>query len=234
MVIDLKRILTGIFLVFFILIIFKFKLEPLLILLITTISFLEFFKINIIKYYKLIFIYIVYSIFIVFDNTYINFFLIIFFLISISFSFYKNKFNMFFFIVSVITSLYFFVLMSIENRHFFYICIFISFFNDTVAYLSGNFFKGPKILPNISPKKTWSGTLFSFILSFVILKFYFFDIFLSILISLFLFIGDVYFSYFKRMLKIKDFSNIFPGHGGFFDRYDSIFFLPLIITFYYL
>tara|TARA_B100001057_G_scaffold129690_1_gene128756 strand:+ start:715 stop:1068 length:354 start_codon:yes stop_codon:yes gene_type:complete len=110
--------------------------------------------------------------------------------------------------------------------------IFISFFNDTVAYIFGKYLKGPLILPKISPKKTWSGTSISFISTTLLLLFFDFDIFISMLISSFLFIGDIFFSYIKRHLNIKDFSSLLGSHGGILDRLDSMFFVAIIFQIY--
>ena len=233
MVIDYKRLLTGFTLVFFIFTSYIFEIELILILTIVLVSFLELYKSNLINLNKLLSIYILYFIIIFLDNSLIDRLLILIFFILCPLTLYLSKFKLFFFVISIITSLYFFIQLSLDNRTLFYLCIFISFFNDTLAYIFGNLFKGPKIIPNISPNKTWSGTILSFIFSYIILSFFFFDIYLSIILSLFLFLGDIYFSFFKRFLKIKDFSAILPGHGGFFDRYDSIFFLPIIISIFY-
>jgi phosphatidate cytidylyltransferase len=85
------------------------------------------------------------------------------------------------------------------------------------------------VLPSISPNKTISGTSISFLVSFIVLIYLEFNVFISFLISISLFLGDVYFSYFKRMNKIKDYSNILSGHGGILDRIDSMIFFSLII-----
>lgn len=107
--------------------------------------------------------------------------------------------------------------------------LFSSFLNDTSAYLFGKFFKGPKILPLISPNKTWSGTFFSFLISTLSFKYFFnFNIYDSLMLSLLFFFGDIYFSSIKRKLNIKDFSKSLKGHGGILDRLDSIF----LCTFY--
>ena len=81
----------------------------------------------------------------------------------------------------------------------------MSFINDTIAFLVGKTFKGPLIIPSISPKKTWSGTISSFLVSLFLLLLYDFNLFFSILVSLSFFIGDVFFSYFKRIKKSKIF-----------------------------
>ena len=108
----------------------------------------------------------------------------------------------------------------------------MSFINDTTAFLAGRNFKGPLIAPNISPKKTWSGTIASFLISFALLVIFDFDLLFSILISSSFFIGDLFFSYFKRSINIKDFSNLLMGHGGFLDRFDSIFFATFLLNIY--
>ena len=55
-----------------------------------------------------------------------------------------------------------------------------------------------------------------------------YNIFLSILIAILFFFGDVFFSYIKRNLKIKDFSSLLGDHGGALDRLDSMFFVAII------
>ena len=132
------------------------------------------------------------------------------------------------------TYLFCFFLFYIVNtdRNLFYLIILISFLNDSFAYISGRSLGGPLILPKISPKKTWSGTSISFCLSSLFLVYLNFNIFMSIIVSIFLFIGDIFFSYMKRFLKIKDFSSLLGGHGGILDRIDSMFFVVIIFQIY--
>ena len=112
---------------------------------------------------------------------------------------------------------------------------------DSFSYLFGKIFGKKKMLNKISPNKTYEGLLggiFSTnLISLVFyLKFNFYTtsinlnifIFINIVI-LFSFFGDLIQSYFKRLNNLKDSSNFLPGHGGFFDRFDS--FLLVIIPF---
>ena len=123
--------------------------------------------------------------------------------------------------------------------------VIISVSTDIGGYVFGNIFKGPK-LTKISPKKTYSGVIGSFLLSLIFTNL-FLD-FLSnvetfeftkkmflfiLLISLVSQIGDIIISYFKRKSKIKDTGTIIPGHGGILDRIDGmIFALPFSYVFF--
>ena len=104
--------------------------------------------------------------------------------------------------------------------------------SDIGGYIIGNLIKGPK-LTRISPNKTISGSLGSFVftgLTISILIFYYTkNFYLDILIISFMTslscqIGDLFFSFLKRKAKVKDTGNIFPGHGGVLDRIDGILF----------
>lgn len=142
--------------------------------------------------------------------------------------FYRNfKSQIFSFIVLLSTLVFFDLIFNERNLLFF--CLFFAYFNDTVAYIFGSLIKGPQISPKISPNKTWSGTLFSFSFTGILIFFMNFNIILAFIASLSLFFGDLYFSYIKRKIKIKDFSNILSSHGGVLDRYDSIMFIIIIM-----
>lgn len=109
---------------------------------------------------------------------------------------------------------------------------------DSGAYFSGSFFGRHRLAPQLSPKKSvegaFGGILFSIGSMLLINKF--FDVFQSIwlaamfavLIAILSIIGDLFESYIKRLIGVKDSGNILPGHGGFLDRFDSfIFVIPL-------
>jgi phosphatidate cytidylyltransferase len=116
-----------------------------------------------------------------------------------------------------------------------------TFLSDVGGYIIGKTFKGKK-LTRISPKKTYSGSVGSFIFSILSLPLissvqkYFYDedllnfyqlkyLFLAFSISFVCQFGDLYISFWKRKIKIKNTSNILPGHGGVLDRIDGLIFV---------
>lgn len=126
----------------------------------------------------------------------------------------------------------------------------VSMFTDTFAYFIGSLLKGPKLCPTISPKKTISGAiggliggvLASFICFsvansianfkdlFVILNISWWQFFICGFIgSILTQIGDIFASIIKRKTLTKDFSSIFPGHGGFMDRCDGLSFNAIVV-----
>ena len=116
----------------------------------------------------------------------------------------------------------------------FILCICVA--TDIGGYIFGKIFKGPK-LTKISPNKTYSGVLgsyiFAMISALVILNIKFlylpFDLTLNLAILIFSIstvsqLGDLVVSYFKRFFNVKDTGNIIPGHGGLLDRLDGMLF----------
>ena len=152
-------------------------------------------------------------------------------LLFLSFSFVFKKYVNILFPYFILFFLCIFFSILINDRNIFYLIIFVSFLNDTSAYIFGNILKGPKISKNISPNKTWSGTLVSIFISSTVLYYFNFNLINSILISSLLFYGDLYFSYIKRLFSIKDFSNILSSHGGILDRLDSMTISSIFIFF---
>lgn len=112
--------------------------------------------------------------------------------------------------------------------------------NDSFAYLIGKSIGKHKLFESISPKKTIEGfvggLVFSIISAFV-LEYYFgilsipVWVAMSIIVSIFGTLGDLVQSKFKRRADVKDSGTIMPGHGGIFDRMDSMLFSS---TFVYL
>lgn len=104
--------------------------------------------------------------------------------------------------------------------------------SDSLAYYIGKNFGKKKISPPISPNKTVEGTV-SLLLGAIIITVIFFNfsvknLILGIAMGLSCFFGDLFQSYVKRTLNIKDSGKFFPGHGGFWDRTDSLFFSSYI------
>ena len=171
-----------------------------------------------------------------------NILVILFFFIS-SYEWLKMNKNFFYKILGIfflIISFYsIFKLRTEFNNNYIYLLfvVLICVSTDIGGYLFGNFFKGPK-LTKISPKKTYSGMIGSFLLP-IILAYIFFNFFSNkilfnftkeififiLLLSLISQIGDIVISYFKRKSNIKDTGNIIPGHGGILDRIDGMLFV---------
>ena len=125
---------------------------------------------------------------------------------------------------------------SFESALFFIVVLCICICSDTGGYVFGNIIGGKK-LTKISPNKTISGTIGSFIFS--ILPIFLIDlqnyidinfdfslknILFCLIISLTCQLGDLFISYFKRLNKVKNTGSILPGHGGLLDRIDGIIF----------
>jgi phosphatidate cytidylyltransferase len=120
--------------------------------------------------------------------------------------------------------------------------ILITAANDTGAYLIGSKLKGPKLVPVISPNKTISGLLGGCLVATVIggLSQYYIPgnygwrelAALGLFLSLWGTFGDLFESAFKRAMGIKDTSTLLAGHGGFWDRLDSLLFTIPPVYFY--
>tara|TARA_B100000787_G_scaffold86895_1_gene64117 strand:- start:7586 stop:8251 length:666 start_codon:yes stop_codon:yes gene_type:complete len=110
--------------------------------------------------------------------------------------------------------------------------ILVAIASDIGGLVFGKIFKGKK-LTKISPKKTVSGSIGSFIFSLFLIPLFnnllldydfLILIIITMVISLTSQLGDLFISYLKRKAKVKDTSDILPGHGGFLDRIDGIIF----------
>jgi len=114
--------------------------------------------------------------------------------------------------------------------------VLVSILSDIGGLVCGKIFKGKK-LTKISPNKTISGSIGSFIFSMLPIPFFYktqiddplLNLFLiTIFISLISQLGDLFISFLKRKAKVKDTSDLLPGHGGVLDRIDGIIFaIPL-------
>ena len=154
--------------------------------------------------------------------------------------FYKKneKFKLFFFLTLINFYLIIFgltifiILESSNNLYKIYLLMIISICicTDIGGYCFGKLFKGKK-LTKISPNKTYSGAIGSYISALLIptvlfknlisIEIIFFVVFIVSTISQ---IGDLFISYFKRKANLKDTGFILPGHGGLLDRFDGMIF----------
>lgn len=108
---------------------------------------------------------------------------------------------------------------------------------DTFAYLTGKFLGKHKLIPSISPQKTWEGFLGAIgaciLAAFLLAQFLDFMpwpawLGLGLVVVLFGAVGDLFESALKRAYELKDSGNFMPGHGGVLDRIDSLqFALPM-------
>ena len=179
-----------------------------------------------------------------------NFFIFICFLITTYEWLKLSKNSLLKLIGTIFIVISFYTIFNIRNefdRDYFHLLlvVIICVSTDIGGYVFGNIFKGPK-LTKISPKKTYSGVIGSFLLSLIFtnlfldfssnVKSFGFtkEMFLFILLVSFISqIGDIIVSYFKRKSKIKDTGTIIPGHGGILDRIDGmIFALPFSYVFF--
>jgi phosphatidate cytidylyltransferase len=157
----------------------------------------------------------------------------------------KSKFI--FSIFSILSFFYFFVftLSAYKSKIFLnesgiLFILSVCILSDIGGYVVGKTVRGKK-LTKISPNKTISGSIGSFLFSLFPLIFIseifittnFTNIIFCLIISLTCQLGDLFISYLKRLAKVKDTGNFLPGHGGFLDRIDGIIFaVPISFLFW--
>ena len=164
-----------------------------------------------------------------------------------AFSAFKRKLSII--IIDVILVMALLALLHLRNdtaSSFFLLLwiVILTIFSDVGGYIFGKIFKGKKI-SKISPNKTISGIIGSFI--FAVLSVFFISFIISLMsgiennfflkpkyfilalfFSLAAQLGDLFISYFKRLEKLKDTGKILPGHGGIFDRIDGLMFVVIL------
>lgn len=114
--------------------------------------------------------------------------------------------------------------------------------NDTFAYLVGKSIGKHKLFVRVSPKKTIEGFLGGMVFTIVtgvLIGLYFLEepifkwVVIAVISVVFSTLGDLVQSKFKRTANVKDSGTIMPGHGGIYDRLDSIIFVaPFVFLFY--
>ncbi len=131
------------------------------------------------------------------------------------------------------------LMLDMANKYLLLYIVIVIAATDVFALLIGKYV-GTHKLSSISPKKTVEGSLGGIVCSSIIGTFYYLAVignigvlrivFMSILISVFGQIGDLFFSKIKRENNLKDYSNLIKGHGGILDRIDSLIFGVLLYT----
>ena len=156
---------------------------------------------------------------------------------------FKKK-NAIFFLGLIVLLVFLLSLLRIYNFEEFNLIflwlIILTWLSDIGGYIFGKLFGGPK-LTQISPNKTWAGTIGSIILSQFAFLIFFLDsnykfnisiIFMQLFLSIIGQFGDILMSYVKRKNNKKDTSNFIPGHGGFLDRVDGLIWIIIIGNFF--
>ena len=160
----------------------------------------------------------------------------------------RNNFIKFFGVTYLFLS--FFLAYLVRDKYglsIFLLIVIICIFTDLGGFIFGKIFKGPK-LTKISPNKTYSGVIGSFVISVTAACIYIeyeiiqeasflelvltkadgsptlYFLIITLVISTVSQVGDLVVSYFKRLAKIKDTGKTIPGHGGILDRLDGIIF----------
>ena len=123
--------------------------------------------------------------------------------------------------------------LDIDSGKFliFYIVL-IAILMDSIAFFAGKSLGKRPFITNVSPNKTLEGFMVAIIVTPLLLSTISFNIFnlpfflvfcILVVVSLYSVLGDAFASMMKRVVEVKDYSNLIPGHGGLFDRLDSHF-----------
>ena len=152
---------------------------------------------------------------------------------------YNYKDGMWLFIITLMIGIMFNAFIKVRFIGLYQViyCMLIATMTDTFALFGGKLFGKNKLIEEVSPNKTIEGSITGTIFGTVIgTVFYYFVIgniniwvliLLTLILSIFGQFGDLFFSSIKRNYKVKDFSNLIPGHGGILDRLDSLLFIIL-------
>lgn len=131
-----------------------------------------------------------------------------------------------------------------DGRNWVLLALFATFASDTAAFFVGRALGRHKLAPDISPGKTWEGTVAGLLGAVGISLLFTLStplglplswgqaIVLGLLISIFGQLGDLVESLIKRNMGAKDSGGLFPGHGGALDRLDSVVFAGVVVYYY--
>ena len=191
--------------------------------------------------------------FLILGGNELKFFLTIILLIGVyevfnSFKKLSSKFYLLIILTTSLYSIYFLQRETFLSNFLLWFAISISISSDIGGYIFGKTFKWKKI-SKISPNKTLSGVIGSYLFSILTLvvfnkflseanlnisRLYFVPgVLLAVVFSTVSQLGDLSISYLKRKQKIKDTGRILPGHGGIFDRIDGLMFVVILALIIY-
>ena len=158
MVSDFSRIYIGSLILILLIISYFLNLDYLILLLITLLAFYDLRKSKLIRnindlFLSFLFLSIIYLVGIKFNL--IKFINILFIVLILIILLKKDFYQRYLFTITIIIFLFNFYEIINHDRELLYFIIFISFLNDTLAYIFGNLIKGPLIIPSISPKKLY-------------------------------------------------------------------------------
>ncbi len=166
------------------------------------------------------------------NTNYIFYLVILIYLLILSeVIFFFHKYKILIFLYLIISIIFYFISkINNDNLIYFHLMIIIIISLDIFSYLFGKVIGKRKMLLKISPNKTLEGFAGGIIMSYLCGILFCNYLLININIKIFIFIsviivtgilGDIIESLFKRINGLKNSSNFLPGHGGFFDRFDS-------------
>lgn len=126
-----------------------------------------------------------------------------------------------------------------DTRYLLPLACLLTYSNDAGAYIAGKLWGNKKLCPSISPNKTWVGLWGGYAVCLATLWLYAGNSFLhqiaayvilGVIVSTLAVVGDLFESWLKRRVNLKDSGSCLPGHGGILDRIDSL--LPVAVFFY--
>lgn len=126
-----------------------------------------------------------------------------------------------------------------QDRFLLPLALLLTFTHDGGSYFIGKTWGEKKLCPHISPNKTWLGLIGGYLCTYAVMIIYQLTthasvglkiILLSCIVSTLATVGDLFESWLKRQVHIKDSGSFLPGHGGVLDRIDSL--IPVSIFFY--
>ncbi|MBE6644209.1 MAG: hypothetical protein E7612_02370 [Ruminococcaceae bacterium] len=180
-----------------------------------------------------LFVYLIYS-----------FFVAVFMRGELKFSEVSEAFCLATYVIFSFTSITFMRYMNVKTGLWSFVLVLISAWgSDVFAYFTGRFFGRHKLIPEVSPKKTVEGSIGGIVCATGLAVLYGFIVsrctalvpdYLVLAISAFVLsavsqVGDLIASLIKREHGIKDYGNIFPGHGGVMDRFDSVLSITTVL-----